>query len=117
MKLFTGTRKYATERMAQIAVSSYSKELRAMWAALALIRGISFNAIERSKTSPHPLYSIIDKINEYKVKYGYAPTEAPKTAQSNKSSGTSANKSSGTSSGKSDKNIYDVIVGGKKLLE
>ena len=86
MKLFTGTRKYATERMAQIAVSSYSKELRAMWAALALIRGISFNAIERSKTSPHPLYRIIDKINEYKVKYGYAPTEAPKTAQPSKPS-------------------------------
>lgn len=37
--------------------------------------------------------------------------------QSGKSSGTSANKSSGTSSGKSDRNIYDVIVGGKKLLE
>lgn len=48
------------------------------------------------------------------------PKPEPKQSSFGKSSAarySSAGKSSGTSSGKSDKNIYDVIVGGKKLLE
>ena len=86
MKKFTGTRKYATERMAQIAVSGYSRELRAMWAALAWVRGISFNKIEMDpgKEDPHPLYRIIDKINEYMEKYGYESIKSPEPVQEQK---------------------------------
>ena len=83
MKQFTGTRKYATERMAQIAVARYSKELRAMWAALASILGRNFNLIERNpkKLDPHPIYSIISRINEYRTKYGYAALSTPSQSQ------------------------------------
>ena len=83
MKQFTGTRKYATERMAQIAVARYSKELRAMWAALASIQGVNFNLIERNpkKLDPHPIYSIISRINEYRTKYGYAALSTPSQSQ------------------------------------
>ena len=83
MKQFTGTRKYATERMAQIAVARYSKELRAMWAALASILGRNFSLIESNpkKLDPHPIYSIIDRINEYRTKYGYAALKAPEQSQ------------------------------------
>lgn len=83
MKQFTGTRKYATERMAQIAVARYRKELRAMWAALASILGRNFNLIERNpkKLDPHPIYSIIDRINEYRTKYGYAALSTPSQSQ------------------------------------
>lgn len=83
MKQFTGTRKYATERMAQIAVARYSKELRAMWAALASILGRNFSLIERNpkKLDPHPIYSIISRINEYRTKYGYAALSTPSQSQ------------------------------------
>jgi ribosomal protein L7/L12 len=83
MKKFKGTRKYATERMAQIAVARYSKELRAMWAALASILGRNFSLIERNpkKLDPHPIYSIISRINEYRTKYGYAALSAPSQSQ------------------------------------
>lgn len=83
MKQFTGTRKYATERMAQIAVARYSKELRAMWAALASILGRNFSLIESNpkKLDPHPIYSIIDRINEYRTKYGYTALKAPEQSQ------------------------------------
>ena len=83
MKKFKGTRKYATERMAQIAVARYSKELRAMWAALASILGRNFSLIERNpkELDPHPLYSIIDRINEYRTKYGYAALSTPSQSQ------------------------------------
>lgn len=83
MKQFTGTRKYATERMAQIAVARYSKELRAMWAALASILGRNFNLIESNpkKLDPHPIYSIIDRINEYRTKYGYTALSTPSQSQ------------------------------------
>ena len=83
MKKFKGTRKYATERMAQIAVARYSKELRAMWAALASIHGRNFSWIESNpkKLDPHPIYSIIDRINEYRTKYGYAALKAPEQSQ------------------------------------
>lgn len=83
MKQFTGTRKYATERMAQIAVARYRKELRAMWAALASILGRNFNLIERNpkKLDPHPIYSIISRINEYRTKYGYAALSTPSQSQ------------------------------------
>lgn len=83
MKQFTGTRKYATERMAQIAVARYRKELRAMWAALASILGRNFSLIESNpkKLDPHPIYSIIDRINEYRTKYGYAALSTPSQSQ------------------------------------
>ena len=83
MKKFKGTRKYATERMAQIAVARYSKELRAMWAALASILGRNFSLIERNpkKLDPHPIYSIISRINEYRTKYGYAALSTPSQSQ------------------------------------
>ena len=83
MKQFTGTRKYATERMAQIAVARYRKELRAMWAALASILGRNFSLIERNpkKLDPHPIYSIIDRINEYRTKYGYTALSTPSQSQ------------------------------------
>lgn len=83
MKKFKGTRKYATERMAQIAVARYSKELRAMWAALASILGRNFSLIESNpkKLDPHPIYSIIDRINEYRTKYGYTALKAPEQSQ------------------------------------
>lgn len=83
MKQFTGTRKYATERMAQIAVARYRKELRAMWAALASILGRNFSLIERNpkKLDPHPIYSIISRINEYRTKYGYAALSTPSQSQ------------------------------------
>lgn len=83
MKQFTGTRKYATERMAQIAVARYRKELRAMWAALASILGRNFSLIESNpkKLDPHPIYSIIDRINEYRTKYGYTALKAPEQSQ------------------------------------
>mgnify|MGYP003439594788 CR=1 FL=1 len=83
MKKFKGTRKYATERMAQIAVARYSKELRAMWAALASILGRNFSLIERNpkKLDPHPIYSIIDRINEYRTKYGYTALSTPSQSQ------------------------------------
>lgn len=83
MKKFKGTRKYATERMAQIAVARYSKELRAMWAALASIHGRNFSLIEGNpkKLDPHPIYSIISRINEYRTKYGYAALSAPSQSQ------------------------------------
>jgi large subunit ribosomal protein L7/L12 len=83
MKKFKGTRKYATERMAQIAVARYSKELRAMWAALASILGRDFSSIEENpkKLDPHPIYSIISRINEYRTKYGYAALSAPSQSQ------------------------------------
>lgn len=86
MKQFTGTRKYATERMAQIAVARYRKELRAMWAALASILGRNFSLIERNpkKLDPHPIYSIIDRINEYRTKYGYTALKAPEQSQKHK---------------------------------
>ena len=86
MKQFTGTRKYATERMAQIAVARYSKELRAMWAALASILGRNFSLIESNpkKLDPHPIYSIIDRINEYRTKYGYTALKAPEQSQKHK---------------------------------
>lgn len=86
MKQFTGTRKYATERMAQIAVARYSKELRAMWAALASILGRNFSLIESNpkKLDPHPIYSIISRINEYRTKYGYAALKAPEQSQKHK---------------------------------
>lgn len=83
MKKFKGTRKYATERMAQIAVARYSKELRAMWAALASIHGRNFSLIEGNpkKLDPHPIYSIISRINEYRTKYGYAALSTPSQSQ------------------------------------
>ena len=83
MKKFKGTRKYATERMAQIAVARYRKELRAMWAALASILGRNFNLIERNpkKLDPHPIYSIISRINEYRTKYGYTALSTPSQSQ------------------------------------
>ena len=83
MKKFKGTRKYATERMAQIAVARYRKELRAMWAALASILGRNFSLIERNpkKLDPHPIYSIIDRINEYRTKYGYTALSTPSQSQ------------------------------------
>ena len=83
MKKFKGTRKYATERMAQIAVARYSKELRAMWAALASIHGRNFSLIEENpkKLDPHPIYSIISRINEYRTKYGYAALSTPSQSQ------------------------------------
>ena len=83
MKKFKGTRKYATERMAQIAVARYRKELRAMWAALASILGRNFSLIERNpkKLDPHPIYSIISRINEYRTKYGYAALSTPSQSQ------------------------------------
>ena len=83
MKKFKGTRKYATERMAQIAVARYSKELRAMWAALASILGRNFRLIESNpkKLDPHPIYSIISRINEYRTKYGYAALSTPSQSQ------------------------------------
>ena len=83
MKKFKGTRKYATERMAQIAVARYSKELRAMWAALASIRGRNFSLIEENpkKLDTHPIYSIISRINEYRTKYGYAALSTPSQSQ------------------------------------
>lgn len=86
MKQFTGTRKYATERMAQIAVARYRKELRAMWAALASILGRNFSLIESNpkKLDPHPIYSIIDRINEYRTKYGYTALKAPEQSQKHK---------------------------------
>lgn len=86
LKKFTGKRKYATEQDAQKAFSKNSVELRAMWAALASIRGISFYSIEpQPKTaSPHPVYKILDKINEYRAKCGHtaltAPTSSPSAA-------------------------------------
>ena len=83
MKKFKGNRKYATERMAQIAVARYSKELRAMWAALASIHGRNFSLIEGNpkKLDPHPIYSIISRINEYRTKYGYAALSTPSQSQ------------------------------------
>ena len=79
LKKFTGKRKYATEQDAQKAFSKNSVELRAMWAALASIRGISFYSIEpQPKTaSPHPVYKILDKINEYRAKCGHTALTAP----------------------------------------
>ena len=112
-----------TESDAQQAVSRNSVELRILW---NIVTGRNdFQGIESTR---HPLHKHIEKINEYKrqcgqpelkveVTYGVNYTEKLDLVKSGKSSGTSANKSSGTSSGKSDKNIYDVIVGGKKLLE
>lgn len=123
MKKFQGKRKYPTESDAQQAVSRNSVELRILW---NIVTGRNdFQGIESTR---HPLHKHIEKINEYKrqcgqpelkveVTYGVNYTEKLALVKSGKSSGTSANKSSGTSSGKSDKNIYDVIVGGKKLLE
>lgn len=79
LKKFTGKRKYVTEQDAQKAFSKNSVELRAMWAALASIRGISFYSIEpQPKTaSPHPVYKILDKINEYRAKCGHTALTAP----------------------------------------
>lgn len=79
LKKFTGKRKYATEQDAQKAFSKNSVELRAMWAALASIRGISFYSIEpQPKTaSPHPVYKILDKINDYRAKCGHTALTAP----------------------------------------
>ncbi|MBQ2966368.1 MAG: ribosomal protein L7/L12 [Bacteroidales bacterium] len=79
LKKFTGKRKYVTEQDAQKAFSKNSVELRAMWAALASIRGISFYSIEpQPKTaSPHPVYKILDKINDYRAKCGHTALTAP----------------------------------------
>ena len=82
LKKFTGKRKYVTEQDAQKAFSKNSVELRAMWAALASIRGISFYWIEPqpNTSSPHPLYKILDKINVYRAKCGHAALTAPVTS-------------------------------------
>lgn len=79
LKKFTGKRKYVTEQDAQKAFSKNSVELRAMWAALASIRGISFYSIEPqpNTSSPHPVYKILDKINEYRAKCGHTALTAP----------------------------------------
>lgn len=79
LKKFTGKRKYATEQDAQKAFSKNSVELRAMWAALASIRGISFYSIEPqpNTASPHPVYKILDKINDYRAKCGHTALTAP----------------------------------------
>jgi len=82
IRKFTGKRKYVTEQDAQKAFSKNSVELRAMWAALASIRGISFYWIEPqpNTSSPHPLYKILDKINGYRAKCGHAALTAPVTS-------------------------------------
>lgn len=79
LKKFTGKRKYVTEQDAQKAFSKNSVELRAMWAALASIRGISFYSIEPqpNTSSPHPVYKILDKINDYRAKCGHTALTAP----------------------------------------
>ena len=79
IRKFTGKRKYVTEQDAQKAFSKNSVELRAMWAALASIRGISFYSIEPqpNTSSPHPVYKILDKINEYRAKCGHTALTAP----------------------------------------
>lgn len=79
IRKFTGKRKYVTEQDAQKAFSKNSVELRAMWAALASIRGISFYSIEPqpNTSSPHPVYKILDKINDYRAKCGHAALTAP----------------------------------------
>lgn len=82
IRKFTGKRKYVTEQDAQKAFSKNSVELRAMWAALASIRGISFYWIEPqpNTSSPHPVYKILDKINGYRAKCGHAALTAPVTS-------------------------------------
>lgn len=70
-------------------------------------------AVKDQEPKPEPKQSSFGKSSAAR----YSSAGKSSGTQSNKSSGTSANKSSGTSSGKSDKNIYDVIVGGKNLLE
>lgn len=79
IRKFTGKRKYVTEQDAQKAFSKNSVELRAMWAALASIRGISFYSIEPqpNTSSPHPVYKILDKINDYRAKCGHTALTAP----------------------------------------
>lgn len=79
LKKYKGKRKYPTEREAQIAVARNSQKLRAMWAASASIRGISFNTIEQNvrNKNPHPVYEILEDINNCKEKYGYSPIKAP----------------------------------------
>lgn len=83
LKKFTGKRKYATEQDAQKAFSKNSVELRAMWAALASIRGISFYSIEPqpNTSSPHPVYKILDKINDYRAKCGHTALTAPTSSK------------------------------------
>lgn len=85
IRKFTGKRKYVTEQDAQKAFSKNSVELRAMWAALASIRGISFYSIEPqpNTSSPHPVYKILDKINGYRAKCGHAALTAPVTSSVN----------------------------------
>lgn len=79
LKKFKGVRKHATEREAQIAFALNSRNLRAMYGALALNRGMSVNTIESRwrNVSPHPIYALIGLINEYQKKYGAKPTPAP----------------------------------------